>query len=117
MTLVLHGPDWTYYFNVMLDLPPRWLRPLGGVFLFSHRMDEGQPHHTYLLVGHTSDLSKPLVPERQQCLRLHGSNCISLLLEEDEDRRAEIVADLLKVNSFPCNLEWVPTQSLASAQN
>jgi hypothetical protein len=124
-TLILHGAGDTYSLNVYER--SRQFSAVGAVFVLGQRIVEQKPTHTYsrtvdprlnhtcLLVGHTSDLSKELVPERRQSLDLHGWDCISLLLEEDEERRAEIVADLLKVNSFPCNLDWLPIQFRASA--
>ncbi len=106
-TLVLHGPDWTYYFNVYSARP---IARLGGVFVYTRRTTSPIRHEN-LFIGQTSDLTKPLVPERQQCLALHGKNCLSLLIEEDERQRRRIVADILKVNAFPCNLEWVQGQA------
>jgi hypothetical protein len=81
-------------------------KALGAVYVQSKRTIKsgGGGSHDLIYVGQTGDLSgRPLNHHKKDCFDKHGSNCVSILLEENEKRRLAIETDLINGNKWPCN--------------
>jgi hypothetical protein len=71
----------------------------------SRSVEPGQPaQYSALFVGEAPDLSLALKGHpRDECFQMYLGNVVSVLKEEDDSRRASIVADLLSGLAPPCN--------------
>jgi len=81
-------------------------KELGAVYLQSKRTvkAKGGGSHEFIYIGETGDLSKrPLNHERKPCFDKHGSNCVSIYLESNEQKRLDIETDLRRAYDPPCN--------------
>jgi hypothetical protein len=77
-----------------------------GIYVVASRtIDPGQPAaYQPLFVGAGTDLAAALKDHpRDECFQMYYANVVGVLKEEDESRRAAIVADLLEGLSPPCN--------------
>jgi hypothetical protein len=82
-------------------------RAVSGVYVVSARtIEPGQkPKYQPLFVGAAKDLSEVLKNHpRDECFQMYLANVIGVLKEENEERRAAILADLLDGLAPPCNL-------------
>lgn len=87
-------------------------KPVPGVYVVASRtMEPGQeaPQYEPLFVGETADLSAALKSHpRDECFQMYYANVIGVLKEEDDKRRASILADLLGGLALPCNAADAP---------
>jgi hypothetical protein len=77
-----------------------------GVYVVASRTMEPGQRAAYqpLFVGAGTDLSGALKDHpRDECFQMYYANVVGVLKEEDQARRAQIVADLLDGLSPPCN--------------
>lgn len=81
-------------------------KSLGAVYYISKRIQRGDGSwgHTKIYIGQTSDLSERFDDHhKKDCFSKHGANAISILLENNEDRRFAIEDDLITAIGPPCN--------------
>lgn len=80
----------------------------GGLYLFTYRhVVSGKYKHTYIYLGETDDYyTRYDQHHKEDCIRLHCSNCIGFYSMPDasEDERKTAEDDLLENNDFPCNI-------------
>jgi hypothetical protein len=102
--LVLTGKSGTKYTFEMYPLDTSF-RVVGGVYIITKRtVVSAGGSHSLIYVGHTGNLSERFDDHHKaDCFKRHGANCIGVLLEENEQRRLAIEADLLKAYDWPCN--------------
>jgi len=82
-----------------------------GIYVVASRtMEPGQPaQYAPLFVGEAVDLSAALKSHpRDECFQMYYANVIGVLKEEDDKRRASILADLLGGLALPCNAADAP---------
>ena len=82
-----------------------------GVYVVASRtVEPGQPaQYESLFVGQARDLSAELKNHaRDECFQMYYGNVVGVLKEENDDRRAAILADLLGSLSAPCNAADAP---------
>lgn len=80
-------------------------KALGGVYVITKRTPSTSGgNHSLIYVGQTGDLSVRFDNHHKaDCFNRHGTNCIGVLLEENEQRQLAIEADLLAAYDWPCN--------------
>ena len=81
-------------------------KPLGAVFFLAKRIPfaEGEAEYTWIFVGESADISRrPFDPAHKPCVDRHEANCVCLLMEDDAQARAAVVADLRRAYAPPCN--------------
>jgi hypothetical protein len=60
--------------------------------------------YEFCFVGETADLSKrPLSPEKQECFKKFGVTAIFLIEDFDQNRRTQLVRDLVQAYVPGCN--------------
>jgi hypothetical protein len=77
-----------------------------GVYVVASRtIEPGEPaRYAPLFVGGAADLSTALKDHaREECFQMYYANVVGVLKEDDESRRASILADLLGALAPPCN--------------
>jgi hypothetical protein len=77
-----------------------------GIYVVASRTIEPGRQAVYqpLFVGAGTDLSAALKDHpRDECFQMYYANVVGVLKQEDQARRAEILADLLAGLSPPCN--------------
>lgn len=77
-----------------------------GVYVVASRTIEPgeRPKYAPLFVGESADLSAELKDHpRDECFQMYYGNVVGVLKEDDEARRASILADLLDGLAPPCN--------------
>jgi hypothetical protein len=77
-----------------------------GVYVVASRTIEPgeRPQYAPLFVGEAADLSVALKDHpRDECFQMYYGNVVGVLKEEDDERRASILADLLEGLAPPCN--------------
>jgi hypothetical protein len=82
-----------------------------GVYVVASRsVEPGQPaQYSPLFAGEAHDLSSALKQHpRDECFQMYYANVIGVLKEEDDKRRASILADLLGGLALPCNAADAP---------
>jgi hypothetical protein len=82
-----------------------------GVYVVASRsVEPGQPaQYSPLFAGEAQDLSSALKQHpRDECFQMYYANVIGVLKEEDDKRRASILADLLGGLALPCNAADAP---------
>ena len=82
-----------------------------GVYVVASRsVEPGQPaQYSPLFAGEAQDLSSALKQHpRDECFQMYYANVIGVLKEEDDKRRASILADLLGGLARPCNAADAP---------
>lgn len=73
-----------------------------GVFVMAK--DMGSNRYEFCYVGETADMSaRPFVPEKQDCFKLFGVDCIFHLEEFDTNKRKSMVSDLIQAYAPRCN--------------
>lgn len=93
-----------YTFGVYLS-DTQW-KDIGAVYVVTKRTEKpgGGGSHTYIYVGQTENLNeRHSNHHKADCFKKHGANCICVHVEEDEERRLAIEADLLDASEWPCN--------------
>ena len=81
-------------------------KPIAAVYVITRRRadPDGPAFHTRIYVGQTDNLERrPLNHEHEHCFDRKHANCVSVLAENDEDRRLAIEADLRQAYEPPCN--------------
>jgi len=81
-------------------------RAVSGVYVVAARtIEPGQrAHYQPLFVGAAKDLSAALKDHpRDECFQMYLANVVGVLKEDNEEVRAEILADLLDGLAPPCN--------------
>jgi hypothetical protein len=81
-------------------------KSLGAIYYISRRTEnaEGIGSHSNLYVGQTNNLSDRFNSHhKESCFLRNNANCISVLIEEDEDARMAIESDLIDSLMPPCN--------------
>jgi len=82
-------------------------RPVSGagtVVRFEAGEPGQPPRYAPLFVGEAADLSGALKSHpRDECFQMYYANVIGVLKEEDDKKRASILADLLGGLTLPCN--------------
>lgn len=81
-------------------------KKLGGVYFVTKRTRKtiGRATHRHIYVGETNDLSTRFNNHHKAvCFQRHSANCICVRLEDDEEIRLKIEADLIKKYHPPCN--------------
>lgn len=74
-----------------------------GVFVMAK--DMGSNRYEFCYVGETADMSaRPFVPEKQDCFKLFGVDCIFHLEEFDTNKRKSMVSDLIQAYAPRCNM-------------
>ncbi|MEZ5972661.1 MAG: hypothetical protein R3C31_12700 [Hyphomonadaceae bacterium] len=75
-----------------------------GVYVMA-RERAGVPNgYEFCFVGETADLSKrPLSPDKQPCFNRFGVTAIFLIEEYDQNKRADVVRDLVQAYVPHCN--------------
>ena len=79
---------------------------VGGVYVFTVRTPkpEGGASHPVIYVGQTGDLSTRFDNHHKaDCIVQHQSNCICILVQEDEQMRLAIEKDMIDNYNPPCN--------------
>jgi hypothetical protein len=82
-----------------------------GVYVVASRtVEPGQPaQYSPLFAGEARDLSSALKQHPgDECFQLYYGNVIGVLKEDDDAKRASIVADLLGGLTLPCNAAAAP---------
>jgi hypothetical protein len=77
-----------------------------GVYVVASRTIEPgeRPQYAPLFVGEAADPSVALKDHpRDECFQMYYGNVVGVLKEEDDERRASILADLLEGLAPPCN--------------
>jgi hypothetical protein len=77
-----------------------------GVYVVASRsVEPGQrAQYSPLFAGEAQDLSSALKQHsRDECFQMYYANVIGVLKEEDDKKRASILADLLGGLTLPCN--------------
>jgi hypothetical protein len=68
-----------------------------------------QAHYTPLFAGEARDLSSALKDHpRGECFEMYYGNVIGVLKEQDDEKRASILADLVGGLAPPCNAADAP---------
>jgi hypothetical protein len=80
-------------------------RAVGAVYIFSKRtISNGSATHRFIYIGETGDLSTRFDNHHKaNCIAKNEANCISIHLEDSDDRRLEIETDLCRLHDTPCN--------------
>jgi hypothetical protein len=81
-------------------------KAVAGVYVVASRtMEPGQPaQYAPLFVGEAADLSTALKSHpRDECFQMYYGNVVGVLKEDNEERRAAILEDLLAGLAPPCN--------------
>ena len=87
------------------------IKAVPGVYLVAARtVEPGQPpQYAPLFAGEARDLSSALKQHpRDECFQLYYGNVIGVLKEEDDAKRASILADLVNSLTLPCNAADAP---------
>jgi hypothetical protein len=82
-----------------------------GVYIVASRtIEPGQrPQYSPLFAGEAQDLSSALKQHaRAECFQLYYANVIGVLKEDDDQKRASILADLIDGLALPCNAKDAP---------
>lgn len=89
-----------YSFNIAPQSSKFYAKP--GVFVMAK--DMGNNRYEFCYVGETADMSvRPFAPEKQDCFRSFGVDCIFHLEEFDANKRKRAVSDLVEAYSPRCN--------------
>ena len=86
-------------------------RSVSGVYVVAARTIEPGQRAKYepLFAGAATDLSAALKSHaREECFQMYLANVVGVLKEENEARRAAILADLLAGLAPPCNAPDAP---------
>ncbi len=81
-------------------------RAVPGIYVVAARtIEPGQrPKYEPLFVGAATDLSAALKDHpRDECFQMYLANVVGVLKEDNDERRAAILADLLAGLAPPCN--------------
>ena len=103
---VFRGKKNKYDFEVF-DLNELF-EPIPAVYVISKRITDKKKkgHHTLVCIGETISLAEDIKRHRKsKCLRKTDANVISILKEDDEQKRAKIETDLKAAHSIQCNLK------------
>ena len=76
-----------------------------AVFIISRRVVDRheRAHHRMVCIGQTASVLKELKKHRKgKCFKQHHVNAVSVLREEDEQKRLKIEADLKSAHRIPC---------------
>ncbi|MCY7374470.1 MAG: hypothetical protein LH472_00655 [Pyrinomonadaceae bacterium] len=76
-----------------------------AIFIISKRkVDKHQrAHHTMVCIGQTTSVLSELKKHRKgKCFKQHQANAISVLREENEQKRLKIESDLKSAHTIPC---------------
>src|SRR6266480_4059466 len=94
--LTLTGKSGTKYTFQMYPLGTEF-KAVGGVYIITKRTASTTGgSHSLIYIGQTGDLSERFDDHHKaDCFKRHGANCIGVLLEESEEKRVAIEADLL----------------------
>ena len=82
-----------------------------GVYVVASRtVEPGQrAQYSPLFAGEARDLSSALKQHpRDECFQLYYANVIGVLKEDDDQKRATILADLVSGLTLPCNAADAP---------
>jgi hypothetical protein len=82
-----------------------------GIYVVASRtLEPGQAaQYAALYVGEAADLSAALEDHpRDECFQMYYANVVGVLKEDDAEKRASILADLLGGLTLPCNAADAP---------
>ncbi len=103
---VFRGKKNCYDFEVFaLDEP---FETIPAVYIISKRITDRRKkgHHTLVCIGETNSVAEEIKKHRKsKCLRKNAANVISILKEEDAQKRLNIETDLKAAHSIQCNLK------------
>lgn len=100
-TTVLTGTSGKQY---RFDIHPRstTFQAKPGVYVMAR--EKANNGYEFCFVGQTADLSKrPLSPEKQSCFSKFGVSAIFLIEEFDQNKREQVVRDLVSAYVPSCN--------------
>lgn len=94
----------SYDFNIY-DINTNWNDNVSAIYVVSKRYQSDNKYkHKKIYIGRTTNLKERFSQHhKEECFIKNNANCISILLEKDEDKLAQIETDLIKGNSTLCN--------------
>ena len=104
-SLEIAGASGTKYSFAVYSLDTSW-NEVAAVYVVTKRTPKpgGGASHSFIYVGQTDNLKeRHMNHHKAECFTKHGANCLCVLVEEREETRLRIEADLLKGNMWPCN--------------
>ncbi|MEZ5424752.1 MAG: hypothetical protein R2747_00685 [Pyrinomonadaceae bacterium] len=102
---VFRGERAYYYFKVYAINEN--FREVPGVYIISKRKTDrrNRGHHKIICIGQTDSVIKDIRAHRRgKCLRPNSANVVSILREENEEKRLRIENDLKAAHTLVCNL-------------
>lgn len=95
------GKSGTKYKFGVYPYDTEW-KEIGAVYVVSTRKSAG--NHTFIYVGQTDNLKERHGNHHKaDCFTRHNRNALCVLVDNSQQRRVAIEADLLASRTWPCN--------------
>lgn len=103
--ITISGSSGNKYSFEVYPISSTW-NEVSAVYVVTKRVPkpDGGGTHSYIYVGQTENLKERHASHHKAaCFEEHGANCLCVLVENGEEQRLTIEADILDAHNWPCN--------------